>query len=148
MSKHIKIFDTTLRDGEQSPGCSMNLKEKCDVALQLEQLGVDIIEAGFAISSKGDFESIQAISEIIKDSTVCSLCRAVDADIETAAQSLEKAAQKRIHTFIATSPIHMKYKLNMSEDQVLERAVKAVSLAKNFVDDVEFSCEDAGRSEP
>jgi len=148
MSKHIKIFDTTLRDGEQSPGCSMNLKEKCDVALQLENLGVDCIEAGFAISSKGDFESIQAISELVKSSIVCSLCRAVDADIETAALSLKKAARKRIHTFIATSPIHMQYKLNMTEEQVLERAVKAVKLARNFVDDVEFSCEDAGRSNP
>ena len=148
MSRHIKIFDTTLRDGEQSPGCSMNLKEKLDVASHLEQLNVDIIEAGFAISSKGDFESIQAISKLIKTSTVCSLCRAVKSDIETAAESVKSAKKPRIHTFIATSPIHMQYKLNMTEEQVLEKAVQSVSYAKSFVEDVEFSCEDAGRSEP
>jgi len=148
MSKHIKIFDTTLRDGEQSPGCSMNREEKIKVAQQLEKLGVDIIEAGFAISSKGDFDSIVSISESVTEPIICSLARAIPRDIETAAKSLEKAKKKRIHTFIATSPIHMEYKLKMSSDQVLENAVKAVSLAKSFVDDVEFSCEDAGRSEP
>ena len=148
MSRKIKIFDTTLRDGEQSPGCSMNKEEKIEVAKQLEKLGVDIIEAGFAIASKGDFESIQAISETVNTPTICSLCRAVPRDIETAAASLEKAKNKRIHTFIATSPIHMEYKLKMSPDQVVEAAVAAVSKAKQFVEDVEFSCEDAGRSEP
>lgn len=143
----VKIFDTTLRDGEQSPGCSMNTAEKVDVARQLEKLGVDIIEAGFAISSKGDFEAIEAISQTVSNPTVCSLCRAVPADIKFAADAIKKAQKQRIHTFIATSPIHMKYKLNMSPDQVIERAVSAVTLAKGYVDDVEFSCEDAGRSE-
>ena len=147
MSKIVKIFDTTLRDGEQSPGCSMNMSEKIEVAYQLEKLGVDIIEAGFAISSKGDFESIQEIAKVIKSSTVCSLCRALKKDIEYAADSIKQAKYGRIHTFIATSPIHMEYKLKMSPDKVLENAVNAVSYAKSFVEDVEFSCEDAGRSD-
>lgn len=147
MSRLIKIFDTTLRDGEQSPGCSMNAKEKLEVAYQLEKLGVDIIEAGFAISSKGDFDSIVAISKAIKNSSICSLARTVKKDIEVAAQSIEKAKRKRIHTFIATSPIHMQYKLNMSPEKVLETAVGAIKLAKSFVHDVEFSAEDAGRSD-
>jgi 2-isopropylmalate synthase len=144
----IYIFDTTLRDGEQSPGCSMNLKEKLDVATHLEALKVDCIEAGFAISSKGDFEAIKAISAHVSYPSVCSLCRAVEQDINLAAESVENAKKPRIHTFIATSPIHMKYKLKMTEEQVLERAVKAVTYAKTFVEDVEFSCEDAGRSNP
>ena len=148
MDNTIKIFDTTLRDGEQSPGCSMNLKEKLEIALQLEKLGVDIIEAGFAISSKGDFASIDTISEHIKQSRVCSLCRAVKPDIDAAAESIRKAKHQRIHTFIATSPIHMKYKLNMTPSQVLEHAVGAVTYAKQYVEDIEFSCEDAGRSDP
>ena len=146
MTKNIKIFDTTLRDGEQSPGCSMNPKEKLEVAFQLERLGVDIIEAGFAISSKGDFQSIEQIAANIKTSRICSLCRAVEKDIDTAVESIQKAKLKRIHTFIATSPIHMKYKLKMSEDEVLENAIKAVTYAKKYVEDIEFSCEDAGRS--
>lgn len=145
--ERVKIFDTTLRDGEQSPGCSMNTSEKIEVAKQLEKLGVDIIEAGFAISSKGDFEAIEAISETVEKPIVCSLCRAVPADIEFAAQAISKAKNQRIHTFIATSPIHMKYKLNMTPDQVIERAVSSVKLAKSFVSDVAFSCEDAGRSD-
>ncbi|RAP38938.1 2-isopropylmalate synthase [Candidatus Marinamargulisbacteria bacterium SCGC AAA071-K20] len=147
MTRQIKIFDTTLRDGEQSPGCSMNKTEKVEIAHQLEKLGVDIIEAGFAISSKGDFESIEAIASEIKTSTVCSLCRAVKPDIIAAAESIKKAQLQRIHTFIATSPIHMEYKLKMSPDQVLEAAVGAVTMAKGFVEDIEFSCEDAGRSD-
>ena len=147
MSRHIKIFDTTLRDGEQSPGCSMNKTEKLEVAFQLEKLGVDIIEAGFAISSKGDFDSIATIAKHIKTSKICSLCRATKGDIEAAANSIKEAKLKRIHTFIATSPIHMEYKLNMSPDKVVEAAVGAVSYAKSFVEDVEFSCEDAGRSD-
>ncbi len=147
MSRNITIFDTTLRDGEQSPGCSMNKEEKLEIALQLERLGVDVIEAGFAISSKGDFESIELIAEKVRKPIICSLCRAVKEDIETAARSLEKAARKRIHTFIATSPIHMEFKLKMTPEQVLARAVEAVSYAKTFVEDVEFSCEDAGRSD-
>ncbi len=147
MAKTIKIFDTTLRDGEQSPGCSMNKEEKLEIALQLEKLGVDIIEAGFAISSKGDFESIELIAKKVKNSIVCSLCRAVKDDIKAAADSIAKAKHKRIHTFIATSPIHMKHKLKMTPDKVFELAISSVKYAKTFVKDVEFSCEDAGRSE-
>jgi len=147
MSRHIKIFDTTLRDGEQSPGCSMNKEEKLEVAHQLQALNVDIIEAGFAISSKGDFESIYQIASEIKKPVICSLCRAVKDDIKTAAESIAPAKNKRIHTFIATSPIHMEYKLKMTPDKVVETAVGAVSYAKSFVDEVEFSCEDAGRSD-
>jgi len=147
MSRIIKIFDTTLRDGEQSPGCSMNKEEKLEIAFQLEKLGVDIIEAGFAISSKGDFDSIDMIARNIKHSVVCSLCRAVKQDIQAAADSIAKAKHKRIHTFIATSPIHMEHKLRMSPDKVIEAAVGSVAFAKSFVNDVEFSCEDAGRSD-
>jgi len=147
MLRPIKIFDTTLRDGEQSPGCSMNTKEKLEVALQLEKLGVDVIEAGFAISSQGDFEAIQLISSEVKSSTICSLARAVKKDIEAAAEAIKKAQLKRIHTFIATSPIHMEFKLKMTPQEVLEQAVSSVKYAKSFVSDVEFSCEDAGRSD-
>ncbi len=147
MSRHIKIFDTTLRDGEQSPGCSMNKEEKLEVALQLERLNVDIIEAGFAISSKGDFESIALIAQRVRGPVICSLARAVRQDIEAAAKAIEKAARRRIHTFIATSQIHMQHKLKMSPEQVLENAVSAVAYAKTLAEEVEFSCEDAGRSE-
>lgn len=143
----IKIFDTTLRDGEQSPGASMNIEEKIKLALQLERLGVDIIEAGFAAASPGDFEAINRIAEVITQSTICSLARAVPKDIESAAKALERAKQKRIHTFIATSPIHMEYKLKMQPNEVLKRAVEAVQLAKSLCEDVEFSCEDACRSD-
>ncbi len=146
-SRLIKIFDTTLRDGEQSPGCSMNKEEKLEIAYQLERLGVDVIEAGFAMSSKGDFDSIALIAEKVKTPIICSLCRAVKEDIRIAADSLRHAQRKRIHTFIATSPIHMQYKLKMSPDQVIQRAVEAVTYAKSFVEDVEFSGEDSGRSE-
>ncbi len=147
MSTHIKIFDTTLRDGEQSPGCSMNLEEKLEIAYQLERLGVDIIEAGFAMSSRGDFEAIEAIATHIHTPTICSLARAIKADIQAAADAIKKAKRQRIHTFIATSPIHMEYKLKMSPEKVIENAVGAVQFAKSFVQDVEFSCEDAGRSD-
>ena len=143
----IKIFDTTLRDGEQSPGCSMTIDEKIKVAIQLDKLGVDIIEAGFAAASPGDFEAISKISEVVKNSSVCSLARAVENDINKAYNAIKNANHKRIHTFIATSPIHMEYKLKMKPDEVIKRAVDAVKLAKSYVDDVEFSCEDAGRSE-
>jgi len=143
----VYIFDTTLRDGEQSPGASMNTEEKIKIALQLERLGVDIIEAGFAAASPGDFDAISRIADAVKKSTVCSLARAVERDIVKAGESLEKAEKKRIHTFIATSPIHMEHKLRMKPDEVIARAVEAVKLAKTFTDDVEFSCEDAGRSE-
>lgn len=143
----IKIFDTTLRDGEQSPGASMNTEEKIKLALALERLGVDIIEAGFAAASPGDFEAINRISEVVYNSTICSLARAVPKDIESAAKALEKAKSKRIHTFIATSPIHMEFKLKMQPDEVIKRAIEAVSLAKSLCEDVEFSCEDASRSD-
>jgi len=143
----IKIFDTTLRDGEQSPGCSMTIDEKIKIAMQLDKLGVDIIEAGFAAASPGDFEAISKISEVVKNSSVCSLARAVENDILKAGEAIAKANNKRIHTFIATSPIHMEYKLKMAPDEVIKRAVKAVEYAKTFTNDVEFSCEDAGRSE-
>ncbi len=143
----IKIFDTTLRDGEQSPGASMNTDEKIRIATQLERLNVDIIEAGFAAASAGDFEAISLISQKIKNSTICSLARATDSDVKAAGEAVAKAALKRIHTFIATSSIHMEYKLKMTPDEVIKRAVRAVQYAKTFTNDVEFSCEDAGRSD-
>ena len=143
----VIIFDTTLRDGEQSPGASMTGEEKLRIAKMLERMKVDVIEAGFAIASPGDFAAVKAIADAIKDSTVCSLSRAMDADIERAAEALAGANSGRIHTFIATSPIHMQYKLRMQPDQVVEQAVKAVKKARNLCADVEFSCEDAGRSE-
>ncbi|BCD62701.1 2-isopropylmalate synthase [Nitratiruptor sp. YY08-26] len=147
MKEQVKIFDTTLRDGEQSPGASMNTEEKIQIAKQLEKLGVDIIEAGFAAASPGDFEAIRKISEVVSKSTVCSLARALEKDIKAAGEAIAPAKFKRIHTFIATSPIHMKYKLRMEPEEVIKKAVEAVKYAKTFVDDVEFSCEDAGRSE-
>jgi 2-isopropylmalate synthase len=145
--KIIKIFDTTLRDGEQSPGASMNMEEKIQIALQLQKLQVDIIEAGFAAASPGDFEAIEKISQVMESSTVCSLARAVSRDIKAAGDAISKAKHRRIHTFIATSPIHMQYKLKMAPDEVIKRAVDSVAYAKTFTEDVEFSCEDAGRSE-
>ena len=143
----IKIFDTTLRDGEQSPGASMNTEEKIQIAAQLERLGVDIIEAGFAAASPGDFDAIDKISQRVKSSTVCSLARAIDSDVKAAGEAIAKAKMQRIHTFIATSSIHMEHKLKMKPDEVIKRAVRAVQYARTFVDDVEFSCEDAGRSD-
>ncbi len=143
----VIIFDTTLRDGEQSPGASMTKEEKLRIAKALERLRVDVIEAGFAIASPGDFEAVKLIADSIKDSTVCSLSRAVDADIERAAEALRGANAGRIHTFIATSPIHMQYKLRLQPDQVVEQAVRAVKKARSLCGDVEFSCEDAGGSE-
>ncbi len=147
MKNRVYIFDTTLRDGEQSPGASMNTEEKIKIAVQLQKLGVDIIEAGFAAASPGDFDAIRRICEVVDKSTVCSLARAVDKDIVKAAEALHDARKKRIHTFIATSPIHMRHKLKMEPEEVIRRAVEAVELACTFTDDVEFSCEDAGRSE-
>ncbi len=141
------IFDTTLRDGEQSPGASMTLDEKIRVARQLEKMRVDIIEAGFPAASPGDFKAVQTIAELIADSVVCGLARANPNDVEKAAEAVRPAAASRIHTFIATSPIHMKQKLRMEPEQVLERAVAAVKQARNHTDNVEFSPEDAGRSE-
>ena len=143
----IIIFDTTLRDGEQSPGASMTKEEKLRIAKALEKLRVDVIEAGFAISSPGDFEAVKSIADTIKDSTICSLARAVDADIDRAAEALVNANSGRIHTFIATSPIHMEHKLRLRPDQVIEQAVHAIKRARNLCADVEFSCEDGGRSE-
>ncbi|MFT7561534.1 MAG: 2-isopropylmalate synthase [Flavobacteriales bacterium] len=148
MSKEkLVIFDTTLRDGEQSPGASMTKEEKVRIAKMLEKMRVDVIEAGFAIASPGDFDAVKAVADVVKDSTVCSLARAVDADIDRAGEALKGANSSRIHTFIATSPIHMEYKLRMSPEQVLERAVHAVKRARNFTDNVEFSLEDGSRSE-
>jgi len=141
------IFDTTLRDGEQSPGASMTKDEKVRIAKALEKLKVDIIEAGFPAASQGDFEAVSAVASVVKDATVCGLSRALDKDIDTAAQALKSAAKMRIHTFLATSPIHMEKKLRMTPDEVVERAVAAVKRARNYTDDVEFSPEDAGRSE-
>ena len=147
MANKILIFDTTLRDGEQSPGASMNTSEKIQIALQLEKLNVDIIEAGFAAASPDDFNAINTIAQTIKTSKICSLARAVEKDIKAAGDAIANANMKRIHTFIATSPIHMKYKLKMTPDEVIKRAVESVTYARTFVDDVEFSLEDAGRSE-
>ncbi len=148
MSKDkLIIFDTTLRDGEQSPGASMTKDEKVRIAKALERMRVDVIEAGFPIASPGDFEAVQAVARAVKDSTVCGLSRALEKDISRAGEALKDANSSRIHTFIATSPIHMKMKLRMEPDAVLEQAVQAVKIARRFTDNVEFSPEDAGRSE-
>ena len=147
MADKLIIFDTTLRDGEQSPGASMTRDEKLRIARQLERLKVDVIEAGFAASSNGDFEAIQLIAQNIKDSTVCSLSRANERDIARAAESLKGANRARIHTFIATSPLHMEKKLRMTPEQVAEQARQAVRFARNLVDDIEFSPEDGYRSD-
>jgi 2-isopropylmalate synthase len=147
MKDHLIIFDTTLRDGEQSPGASMTKEEKVRIARQLERMRVDIIEAGFPAASNGDFEAVKAVADSIKDSTVCGLARATEADIKRAGEALKGANSGRIHTFIATSPIHMEKKLRMSPEQVIEQAVKAVKWARQYTDNVEFSPEDAGRSD-
>jgi len=147
MQDKLIIFDTTLRDGEQSPGASMTKDEKLRIAKALEKMRVDIIEAGFPIASEGDFESVKAVAELITESTVCGLARALDKDIDRAAEALKPANSSRIHTFLATSPIHMREKLRMEPDQVVEAAVHAVKRARNYTDNVEFSPEDAGRSE-
>jgi 2-isopropylmalate synthase len=143
----IHIFDTTLRDGEQVPGCKLNAREKIELALALEELGVDIIEAGFPISSPGDFASVQEISKVIKNASVCGLSRAVQKDIETAAAALKHAVRPRIHTGIGTSDLHIRAKFNSTREEILERAIQCVKWAKNFVDDVEFYAEDAGRTD-
>ncbi len=145
--RHIRIFDTTLRDGEQAPGCSMNLAEKLTLARQLERLGVDVIEAGFAIASAGDFESVRAVAEALENTKVASLARTASADIERAGQALERARHPRIHTFIATSDIHLQHKLRMGREQVLEEVDRAVRQALQYTDDVEFSAEDATRTD-
>lgn len=142
------IFDTTLRDGEQSPGASMTKEEKVRIARQLERLKVDVIEAGFAASSPGDFEAIKAVAAAVKDSTICSLARANDKDISKAAEAIAAANSKRIHIFLATSELHMKMKLRMTREQVLEQAIQSIRYARNFTDDIEFSPEDGYRSDP
>lgn len=147
MQEHLIIFDTTLRDGEQSPGASMTKEEKLRIAWQLERMGVDVIEAGFPAASNGDFEAVRAVAESVKDSIVCGLARAIESDIRRAGESLKGTGAARIHTFIATSPIHMQNKLRMSPEKVIEQAVKAVKWASEYTDDIDFSPEDAGRSE-
>ncbi|HJV20453.1 MAG TPA: 2-isopropylmalate synthase [Sediminibacterium sp.] len=147
MEKQVYIFDTTLRDGEQVPGCKLNTKEKLELALRLEELGVDIIEAGFPVSSPGDFESVSRIARAIKHATVCGLTRAVEKDIEVAAQALKYAVRPRIHTGIGTSDYHIKSKFNTTREEILSRAIQAVKWARNYTDDVEFYAEDAGRTD-
>lgn len=143
----VFIFDTTLRDGEQVPGCKLNTKEKLKLALELEALGVDIIEAGFPISSPGDFESVNQIARHVKNATVCGLTRAVQKDIDVAAQALKYAVRPRIHTGIGTSDLHIKAKFNSTREEILERAVQCVQWARHYTDDVEFYAEDAGRTD-
>lgn len=145
--KHLMVFDTTLRDGEQSPGCSMNLKEKLEVARQLEKLKVDVIEAGFAIASPGDFEAVQAVAQNVRNARVASLSRAMKQDIDRAYEAVKVGEAPRIHTFIATSDIHIQYKLKSTKEEVLERAVAMVKYAKNYLSDVQFSAEDATRTD-
>jgi 2-isopropylmalate synthase len=147
MKEKLIIFDTTLRDGEQSPGASMTKEEKIRIARQLEKLGVDVIEAGFAAASPGDANAVRSVAQIIEGSTICSLARATENDVRAAGEAIKPAKSGRIHIFIATSPIHMKMKLHMQPDQVVEAAVKAVKLAAEYTDDIEFSAEDAVRSE-
>jgi 2-isopropylmalate synthase len=143
----VIIFDTTLRDGEQSPGCAMNLEEKLKMAVMLDEMGVDVIEAGFPVASPGDFEAVNEIAKTVKNATVCGLSRAIKSDIEAAGNAIKPAASKRIHTFISTSPLHMEHKLNMSPEAVLEAVVDSVTYARSFTDDVEWSAEDGSRTE-
>ena len=145
---YVRIFDTTLRDGEQSPGISLNLDEKVEIAEQLSRLGVDVIEAGFPITSVGDFSAVKQISQVVRNATICALARCASADIERAAESMKDAVRSRIHVFISTSPIHMEKKLQMAPEKVLDMAVKGVQKARNLCAEVEFSAEDATRSEP
>ena len=147
MSDRVTIFDTTLRDGEQSPGCSMHTAEKVRMARQLERLGVDIIEAGFPVASHGDFEAVTAIAAEVRGAKVAALCRAKAGDVEAAGKALQGAAKPVIHTFLATSGIHLQYKLKITPDQALKQAVEGVRLARTFVDEVEFSAEDASRTD-
>ena len=147
MEQKLYIFDTTLRDGEQVPGCQLNTLEKIELAKMLEAMGVDIIECGFPVSSPGDFKSIVEISKVVKESRLCALTRALEKDIDLAVESLQHARLKRIHTGIGTSDYHIKYKFNSNRDEILQRAVAAVKYARRFVDDVEFYAEDAGRTD-
>lgn len=146
-SNYVKIFDTTLRDGEQSPGASMSLSEKIQIAEVFDTMGIDIIEAGFPIASEGDFEAVSEVSKVVKNVQVCGLARAGQKDIDRAGAAVKNAVNPRIHTFIATSPIHMKFKLQMDEDQVLEAINTSVSRARNLVEDVQWSAEDATRTD-
>jgi 2-isopropylmalate synthase len=146
-TKRIHIFDTTLRDGEQVPGCKLNTPEKLEIAAALDELGVDVIEAGFPISSPGDFKSVEEICKIVKHATVCGLSRAIEKDIEVCAAALKYAKIPRIHTGLGTSDSHIKYKFNSTREEIIKRAVSAVKLAKSYVEDVEFYCEDAGRTD-
>jgi len=146
-ANRVIIFDTTLRDGEQSPGCSMNLDEKLRVAEVLDRMGVDVIEAGFPIASNGDFEAVRGVAGVVERATVCGLARASKKDIDRAAEALQGAARKRIHTFISTSPLHMKYKLQMAPEAVYQAVIDSVTYARRFTDDVEWSCEDGSRTE-
>src|SRR5690349_16449193 len=143
----VVIFDTTLRDGEQSPGASMNLDEKIKIALLLEEMGIDVIEAGFPIASNGDFEAVREVAKLVKKSSVCGLARAGRADIDRAWEAVQHAERPRIHTFLATSKLHMKYKLQMEPEQVHQAVIDSVTHARNLCDDVEWSCEDGSRSD-
>ena len=147
MTARVIVFDTTLRDGEQSPGCSMNVAEKLRLAHQLERLGVDIIEAGFPIASQGEVDSVKAVAAEIRSVRVAALCRAKDADIKAAGSALAGAARPVIHTFLATSAIHLKYKLKTTAEDALKQAVNGVALARSYTPDVEFSAEDASRTD-
>src|SRR5262245_32408047 len=147
MSRQIVIFDTTLRDGEQSPGCSMNLGEKLEVAQALVDLGVDVIEAGFPIASPGDFEAVRKIADTVRGSTICGLARCNEKDIDRAGEALRGAPDRRIHVFLATSAIHREFKLRMTKEEIIARAVAGVERARGFTDNIEFSPEDAARTE-
>ncbi|RLC86397.1 MAG: 2-isopropylmalate synthase, partial [Chloroflexi bacterium] len=144
----VRIFDTTLRDGEQSPGAALNVDEKLEIARALEEMGVDIIEAGFPISSPGDFRAVQRISQEIRGCVICGLTRADRKDIDAAAEALKDAAHPRIHTGLGVSDVHIRYKLRTTREEALERGVDAVKYAKRFVDDVQYYAEDAGRADP
>ncbi|MEE2771410.1 MAG: 2-isopropylmalate synthase, partial [Bacteroidota bacterium] len=146
-TEKVEIFDTTLRDGEQVPGCKLNTQQKLKIAARLDELGVDVIEAGFPVSSPGDFQSVTEISKLVKNAAVCGLTRAVKKDIEVAAEALQYARKPRIHTGIGTSDSHIKYKFNSSRSEIIDRAAEAVAYAKKYVDDVEFYAEDAGRTD-
>src|SRR3954470_21557305 len=146
-TEHLIIFDTTMRDGEQSPGASMTKEEKIRIGRQLERMKVDVIEAGFPAASDGDFDAVQAVAGTIKDSTICGLARANENDVRRCGEAVRVAARPRVHTFIATSPIHMEKKLRMEPSQVVDQAVRSIKWAREYTDDVEFSAEDAGRSD-
>src|SRR5438445_3760489 len=147
MPTRIYIFDTTLRDGEQSPGASLNVQEKLEIARQLERLGVDVIEAGFPVSSPGDFQAVQEVCKVVKSATVCGLTRAVQKDIDVAAEALKGAKRPRIHTGLGVSDSHLQHKLKMTREQAMERGVSAVKHAKTYVEDVEYFLEDSGRAD-